>query len=421
MHDKHLNSEERCEGKLSCTVLKTNGIGDNLVEFNPFTIILKTEKQHNQQGYQLKIDPGSKTTGLAIVADDKVIWGAQLTHRGQQIKDDLEARKNIRKSRRNRNTRYRKPRFLNRKCRNGLLSPSVQSRIENIMTWVNRIMRYVPITGISQELVKFDTQKMVNPEISGKEYQQGTLFGYEAREYLLEKWGHQCAYCGAKNTLLEVEHIQPKSKGGSDRISNLAIACHECNQKKGSKDIKTFLKNKPNTLKKVLTQAQKPLKDAAAINATRYALLKRLKATKIPVITGTGGETRFNRTRLNLPKTHWLDASCVGYVKKLEVLTTQPLLIAAKGWGNRKMCITNKYGFPIRHRTRTKTFFGFGTGDMVLALLPKGKFAGSHIGRLSVRKTGVFDLRRSDNLKVSPVNHKYCNIIHSHDGYTYSF
>lgn len=234
----------------------------------PFTIILKTEKQHNQQRYQLKIDPGSKATGLAIVTEDKVVWGAELTHRGQQIKDDLEARKSIRRSRRNRKIKYRKFRFLNRKRRDGWLPPSIQSRIENTITWVNRIMRYVPITGISQELVKFDTQKMLNPEVSGKEYQQGTLFGYEVREYLLEKWGHQCAYCGAKNTRLEVEHIHPKSKGGSDRISNLGIACHDCNQKKGSLDIKTFLKDKPNTLKKILTQAQKPLKDVAAMNMT---------------------------------------------------------------------------------------------------------------------------------------------------------
>lgn len=184
----------------------------------PFTIVLKYAVPNPRtQAHQLKIDPGSKTTGLAIVQDGKVIWGAELTHRGQQIKNDLESRANIRRGRRNRKTRYRKPRFLNRTRKKGWLPPSLLSRVENILTWVDRIRRYVPITGISQEIVKFDTQMMQNPEISGKEYQQGELAGYEIKEYLLEKWGRRCVYCNAENVRLEVEHIHPKSKGGSDR------------------------------------------------------------------------------------------------------------------------------------------------------------------------------------------------------------
>lgn len=173
------------------------------------------------------------------------------------------------------------------------------------MTWVNRIQKYVPITGISQELVSFDTQSMQNPEISGVEYQQGELAGYEVREYLLEKWDRKCAYCGEANTRLEVEHIHPRSKGGSDRVSNLTLACHECNQNKGNQDIKDFLTGKPDVLSRILKQAKQPLKDAAAVNSTRYCLLKRLKETGLPTETGTGGRTKYNRTRLELPKTHW--------------------------------------------------------------------------------------------------------------------
>ncbi|MBW4569887.1 MAG: HNH endonuclease [Tolypothrix carrinoi HA7290-LM1] len=221
----------------------------------PFTIILKyAVPDRTIQPCKLKIDPGSKTTGLAIVQDDKVIWGAELTHRGQQIKDDLESRRAIRRNRRNRKTRYRKPRFLNRTRREGWLPPSLESRIENILTWVRRITRYVPITGISQELVKFDLQAMQNPQVSGKEYQQGELAGYEVREYLLEKWGRKCAYCGAENVPFEIEHIHPKSKGGSDRVSNLTLACHLCNQAKGNRDIKDFLAKKPDVLSHVLRQ-----------------------------------------------------------------------------------------------------------------------------------------------------------------------
>ena len=139
------------------------------------------------------------------------------------------------------------------------------------------------------------------------------------------------------------------------------------------------------------------------------------------VETGTGGRTKYNRTRLGLPKTHWLDAAAVGKIDTLEVLVTQPLQIKATGWGNRRLCTINKHGFPIRHRTRVKMHHGYQTGDMVRATLPKGKFAGVHTGRVTTRKTGVFEIRKGDGSKVSPVNHKYCKAIHRNDGYSYSF
>ncbi|EGJ30647.1 hypothetical protein LYNGBM3L_47970 [Moorena producens 3L] len=183
----------------------------------PFTIILTEEiKQPITHNHQLKIDPGAKTSGLAIIQGKRVIWGAELTHRGFQIRDSLISRRQLRRSRRNRKTRYRKPRFLNRTRPEGWLAPSLMSRVQNILTWVERLSRLCPITGISQELVRFDTQKLQNPEISGIEYQQGTLYGYELREYLLEKWNRKCAYCGTTGTQLEIEHIKPLSKGGSD-------------------------------------------------------------------------------------------------------------------------------------------------------------------------------------------------------------
>ena len=140
-----------------------------------FRIILKREVTVNQP-LRLKIDPGSKTTGLAILNDKtcEVVWAAELQHRGQQIKKSLEKRRAVRKSRRNRKTRYRKPRFNNRKRKEGWLPPSLMSRVYNIQTWVTRLRKYCPITAISMELVRFDTQKIQNPEISGIEYQQGT-------------------------------------------------------------------------------------------------------------------------------------------------------------------------------------------------------------------------------------------------------
>ncbi|NEO70841.1 RNA-guided endonuclease IscB [Moorena sp. SIO3H5] len=386
----------------------------------PFTIILTEEiKEPITHGSQIKIDPGAKTSGLAIVQGNRVVWGAELTHRGFQIRDALTSRRQLRRARRNRKTRYRKPRFLNRTRSKGWLAPSLMSRVKNILTWVEKLTRVCPVTGISQELVRFDTQKLQNPEISGIDYQQGTLYGYELREYLLEKWNRKCAYCGATGTQLEIEHIKPKSKGGSNRVSNLAIACHPCNQAKSNQDIELFLSNKPSVLKRVLSQARRPLADAASVNTTRWKLYHDLKSTGIPVEVGSGGLTKFNRCRQNLPKTHWLDAANVGKVETLIIEVTHPLLITAKGHGTRQLCRTNKYGFPVRHCSRTKIHKGFQTGDIVRAVVTKGKKIGTYVGRVATRKSGYFNISTKSGL-VQGISHKYCQFIHRKDGYAYT-
>lgn len=390
----------------------------------PFTIILKDPVEGEQADLHLKIDPGSKTTGFAVLDGDRVIWAAELEHRGQQIKSDLESRAAIRRNRRSRKTRYRRPPGLHKKAvpkrlRKGWLSPSIKHRVLTVQTWVERLRRFAPIAAISQETVRFDTQKMENPEISGVEYQQGELAGYEVREYLLEKWGRSCVYCGAKDTRLEIEHIIPRSKGGSDRVSNLTIACHKCNQKKGDRDIKEFLAKKPSVLRSILTKAKQPLKDAAAVNSTRWALFDALKATGLPMSCGSGGKTKFNRCRMGLPKTHWLDAACVGDTSSLQVCTTQPLLIKCNGWGSRQICATDKFGFPKQHRTRQKVHFGFQTGDIAIARIPKGRYAGTHAGRVTVRASGSFSI--TVNKQKIGVNHKHLTPIHRKDGYSYRF
>ncbi|UWU48819.1 RNA-guided endonuclease IscB [Limnospira platensis] len=385
----------------------------------PFTIILNKEVDANPEPLELKLDPGSKVTGIALKQGNHIIFAAELQHRGQQIKEALLSRRQLRRSRRNRKTRYRPARFLNRTRPEGWLAPSWQHRVDTLMTWVHRFRRLAPVGRITQELVRFDLQLMENPEISGVEYQQGELQGYEIREYLLFKWGRTCAYCGAQNVPLEVEQIQPRSKGGSDRVSNLTMACHSCNQAKGNGDIRDFLSGQPDVLSRLLRQAKSPLKDAAAVNSTRWALFKALKATGLPVTTGTGGQTKFNRLRLNLPKAHWLDAACVGPVESLEVLTSKPLLILAKGHGTRQMCGTNKYGFPNRHRSRRQIHKGFQTGDMVTVLVTAGKKIGSYLGRVLCRASGSFDITTA-SVRVAGISHKYCQPIHRKDGYAYA-
>jgi len=396
--------------------------------YHPFTIILKDREGGDTQPIQVKIDPGSKYTGVALVADfkrgKKVIWASVIYHRGHVIKKNLDTRRAVRRFRRYRKTRYRKPRFLNRKRKEGWLPPSLISRAENILTWIKRIRRFAPITGISLEVVRFDTQKLQNPEINGIEYQRGTLYGYEIKEYLLEKWGRKCAYCGKVNIPLEIEHIVPKSKGGSNRVSNLTLACHECNQKKNNQSIDEFLANNPKKLNQIKARAKGPLKDSASVNATRWYLFNQLKKEKLPIEVGTGGRTKYNRETQNYPKKHWIDAACVGESGQNVQLESdmQVLEITAMGHGIRKMCNVDKYGFPRSHRrsgnapngVKGRTYMGYKTGDIVLAVIPKGKNAGIHIGRIAIRHRPSFLLNG-----VGDVHPKYLTLLQKNDGYGY--
>jgi 5-methylcytosine-specific restriction endonuclease McrA len=400
----------------------------------PFTIILKAEViEPINADIEVKIDPGSKTTGIVLVKRNKVIWAGEIQHRGATIKASLEARRAIRRNRRARKTRYRPARFLNRTKPKGCLgqngtsgpvrwlAPSLLHRVLTIDTWVKRLVKYVPVGSIAMELVRFDMQKMQNPEITGVEYQQGELAGYDVREYLLEKFGRKCAYCGAENTPLQVEHVQPKANGGSNRVSNLTLACHACNQKKSTRSIEDFLAKKPEVLNRIKSQLKTSLKDAAAVNATRWRLFETLKAYSLPLTTGSGAQTKFNRSQQGHGKAHWIDAACVGEggagVEVNQLL--QPLLIRATGHGTRQMCRTDKYGFPRLHKSsRAKSFFGFKTGDIVKAIVTAGKNQGTHAGRVAVRASGYFDIKTKHG-KVGGVAHRYVKRVFQLDGYDY--
>uniref|UniRef100_UPI000368114D RNA-guided endonuclease IscB n=1 Tax=Marinobacter gelidimuriae TaxID=2739064 RepID=UPI000368114D len=379
------------------------------------------------QPVRVKIDPGSKTTGIAVVRENgqkqHVLALMELAHRGRQISQSLEQRRAFRRRRRNQ-IRYREPRFNNRTKPKGWLAPSLQHRVDTTKSLVNRLRALVPVAGISQELVRFDTQKMANPEISGVEYQQGTLLGYEIREYLLEKWGRECAYCTDTDTPLQIEHIDPKANGGSNRISNLTLACQPCNQEKGRQSLVDFfatskrLKNHQARLDCILKQCKKPLRDASAVNSTRWALYQALKKTGLPVEVGTGGRTKFNRCRLGIPKTHALDAACVGQVEAIADWDIPTLSIKANGRGSYQRTRLTKYGFPRGYLMRHKHVQGFQTGDMVRAIVPKGTKMGAWSGRVAVRKTGSFNIQ-TVNGAVQGISHKYCTLTQRADGYGY--
>lgn len=389
----------------------------------PFTLVLKTRVQEQQQpALRLKLDPGSRTTGIAIVDDQagQVLFAAELVHRGAAIKKAIDERRSVRHARRARHTRYHPARFRNRRRPAGWLAPSLRSRVQQIETWIRRLCAVCPIGALSMELVRFDLQALEQPGIEGCQYQQGTLAGYEVREYLLQKWERRCSYCGKQGVPLQVEHIVARANGGTNRISNLCLACEPCNREKGTQDIRVFLARKPAVLTRILAQAKAPLKDAAAVNTTRWALLARLSALGLPVEVGSGGLTKFNRSTRQLEKTHWLDAACVGTSTPpvLQVEQITPLHIEATGHGTRQMCYLDKHGFPKRHRQRKKVHHGFQTGEMVRAVVPEGKYAGIHVGRLCVRATGTCDLHTSSG-KVT-VHARHCVSVHKNDGYCYA-
>jgi 5-methylcytosine-specific restriction endonuclease McrA len=390
----------------------------------PFVIRLtdRTVESCVVQPVRVKIDPGSKTTGIAVVREAEegthVLNLMYLVHRGPQIRKALTARRSLRHARRNRKTRYRAPRFLNRAKPKGWLAPSLQHRVATTRSWIERLRRYAPVRGLAQELVRFDLQQRENPEINGVEYQQGELAGYEIREYLLAKWNRLCAYCGAGNVPLQVEHIQPKAAGGSDRVANLTLACQPCNQRKGSQPIQVFLKDRPDLLKCIQSHAKTPLKDATAVNSTRWALFGTLKATGLPVAIGSGGTTKFNRTRLAIPKDHALDAACVGEVDSLHHWQQPVLAIKATGRGSYQRTRLTAWGFPRGYLMRQKQVKGFQTGDLVKATVPSGKKHGVHVGRVAVRKTGSFNIRTAHGL-IEGIGHQHCRLIQRGDGYGY--
>ena len=394
----------------------------------PFTIQLTQRSDGYIQPVELKFDPGSKQTGIGLVLHGKnrlsAIFAAVLTHRGQEIKGNLDSRRMVRRSRRNRKTRYRAPRFLNRVRikHKGWLAPSVQSRVDNITEWSKRFIKISPVGFITVESVKFDMEKMENAAIEGIEYQRATLFDYEVKEYLLEKYYYSCVYCGAKNVPFEKEHVIPKSRGGSNRISNLVLSCRACNEKKDNMPIEEFLKDNQPLLKKIKAQLKTPLKDAAAVNISRKQIIKELSGLNVPVLTGTGAETKYNRVSQGYGKEHYIDALCSGTTGTKVYISSKlkPLLIKKERRNNRQMCLVDKYGFPRGKAKGSKIVKGFKTGDMVKAVVLKGKKKGVYKGKVSVRSSGSFNIKVKRGV-VEGIGWKNCIILHRFDGNSYSY
>ena len=391
----------------------------------PFTIRLvdRTVATSVLQPLRLKLDPGSKVTGLAIVREEgethHVLHLAEVHHRGAPIRKALQQRAGYRRGRRSRKLRHRAPRFLNRRRDDGWLAPSLQHRVLTTQTWVKRYRALAPIVALTVERVRFDMQQMVTPEISGVEYQQGTLAGYEVREYLLEKWGRTCVYCDHTDRPLQVEHLTPTGSGGSDQVSNLALACESCNAAKGNQTVEVYLADDPVRRDRILRQAQQPLRDAAAVNATRWAIWEMLTRTGVPVEATTGGRTKWNRTRMGIPKRDAWDAACAGTVDQVLGWDRPIQRVDCLGRGSHQRTRVTKDGFPRGDLPRTKMVQGFRTGDHVRAIVETGAHRGTWTGRVAVRSTGSFNIQ-TGAATIQGIAARWCVLLQRGDGYRYS-
>lgn len=402
---------------------------------HPFTIILNYVPEGPiKNDFDLRIDPGSKTTGIAVVSQGKrgerCVMGINLHHRGEVIKKRLQNRAMYRKGRRSRKCRYRPARYLNRTRPQGWLTPTIQHRVVTTSTWIDRAMRWCPITTARVELVSFDTQRLRDPDISGKEYQQGPLYNTEMREYLLTAYQHTCQYCKGTSgdKILNWEHKVPKSRGGSNALSNATLACRRCNELKDNLTAEEFLKaiqhskgpyydalkrNIPAILKNKIPN----LRDAAVMNAVRYRHHDYLTHLGLNPSYHPGWKTKRNRLDQRYRKDHWIDAICVGDIgsRTYIPINQRCLSVKATGHGSRQMCSPDKYGFPRTKAKGPSRVMGYKTGDMVSANVPKGKYRGRHVGRVVVRATGKFDLDKRN------IDARYMSKIYNSDGYGYYY
>ena len=279
-----------------------------IVNRTPFTIQLCFEpSSRHAQHVKVGVDTGSKTVGVAAVANSQVLYQAEISLR-TDIKRSLDQRRQYRRNRRNRKTRYRPARFNNRKRSRDWLAPSLRSKAESTVRAVVQVAGILPVKHVRLEATSFDTQKMQAPEISGIEYQQGELMGYHVREYLLAKWRRKCAYCGRAGIPLEVEHIVPRIRGGTNRVSNLTLACKTCNQSKGKRTAEEF------GYPEVQVRALKPLRDAVHVSIIKTWVIRTLSSLlgQVNISTTYGYETKYKRMKtLELPKTHYFDAVAI--------------------------------------------------------------------------------------------------------------
>lgn len=351
--------------------------------YNPFTIKLTYATGETKQKCNIGVDTGSKNIGFAITSEDKVLFKGEVELR-QDVKSNLDTRRMYRRNRRNRKTRYRQPRFLNRKRVGKWLPPSLQNRINHTYHWIDTFSSLVPSPELHIEVGKFNTAKMINPEINGIDYQHGQTYGFfDERYYVFARDNYTCQCCSkSKNKVLQTHHIIYRSNGGTNRVDNLITVCTDChtsvNHKKGG-----ILYKWQEEHKKV-----KQYKEPPFMNTLRKRIFVKYPNAMITY----GSETTPKRKKIDLDKTHYNDAIVISGINNINENDKEWLLI--KQFHKKKRSLheaTARKGRKTpnrdqkRNRRNTSCRQGFFINDKVFVLSKKGYITGFATGGAYVK------------------------------------
>lgn len=373
-----------------------------VVKKTPFTIQLLYGSSGYLQPIKLKVDSGSKTIGFSCVCDTtkKEVYSAEVELRND-IVDLLSTRRENRRSRRNRKTRYRKPRFLNRKAskQKGWLAPSINHKVNTHLSCIENIHKLLPITKTIVEVASFDIQKIKNPKISGEDYQQGEMLNFwNVREYVLFRDGHTCQCCKGKSKptdneeqkrmrkILNVHHIESRKVGG-DAPNNLITLCEVCHSSYHKGEIKL-----PDKIKRGMK-----FNDATFMGIMRWALYNKLVDTygKEKVSLSYGYITKNNRITNDLPKAHRYDALCIEEPKAKEIQRTKVYYYYKKVRCHNRKIHKNTIAKKGKRKLNQSPYLvkGFRLFDKVL-------YQGQICFIFGRRATGYFDLRLLDGTSI---------------------
>lgn len=369
-----------CTQRKARLLLKRKAV---IYKYNPFTIQLTYATGETKQDCHIGIDTGSKYIGVAITSEDKVIFKGEVELR-QDVKSNLDTRRMYRRGRRNRKTRYRKPRFSNRKRTKKWLPPSLQNRVNHTFFWIDKLSSLVPNPKLHIEVGKFDTTKMINPNINDVDYQHGQTYGFfDERYYVFARDNYTCQCCGkSKDKILQTHHIVYRSNGGTNRVDNLITVCTDCHTSENHKKGGIFYQWQEEH-KKV-----KQYKEPPFMNTLRKRIF-----TKYPEAVITyGSETTSKRKELDLDKTHYNDAIAISGIRKINKNSENGLFI--KQFRKKKRSLheaTVRKGrkTPNRNQKRnsknTPCYQGFFINDKVFVLSKKGYITGFTTGGAYVK------------------------------------
>ena len=368
----------------------------------PFTIQLTYDSTNYTQDITLGVDSGSKHIGLSATTRSKVLFESDVELRND-IVNLLSIRRQNRRTRRNRKTRYRKPRFNNRRRKEGWLAPSVQNKVDSHLTVIRKVHEILPIAKVIVEVASFDIQKIKNPMISGTEYQQGEQLDFwNVREYVLFRDGHICQCCKgkSKDKILNVHHIESRHTGG-DAPNNLITLCETCHTGYHKGIVKL-----PKTIHRGMS-----FKDATFMGIMRWAFYNKLKEIYPNVNLTYGYITKNTRIKNSLPKEHYTDARCISGNPK--AISSGTVYYQKKvRCHNRQIHKNTILKGGIRKRNQAPyDVMGF-------RLFDKVKWKGQNCFIFGRRSTGRMDLRLLNGTKINAsVGYKNLKIIEMRKNY----